>query len=923
MNRLPSVFFGIVFCLSIFYCGLLPAEDKYAPPASPRITYNFNAAWKFIKQDAPGAEKPDFDDSKWATVSTPHTYNDEDSFDEIIGGRSGEKTLYTGPACYRKHFRLPAEAEGRKVFIEFEGMRQAGRFFVNGKPVGIYENGVTPCGIDITDAVFFGDKENVLTVFVTNVMNYKEESSGTVFQWESKDFNPNYGGLNRNVWLHLTGKTYQTFPLYENLKTLGTYIYADDFDIPAKTATINVESQVRNESGGQQAVEFSAMVVDADGIARAVLKGDTYDMVDGETAVLKAGGQLAGARWWSPNDPYLYDVYSILSVDGKVVDVNKIQTGFRKTSFRGGAGKGSVYINDRFVYLKGYAQRSVDEWAAVGGAYPDWMHDYNIELIRAGNGNYIRWMHIAPKPQNVRACDRFGIVQICPAGDKEKDAEGRQWEQRVDVMRDTIIYYRNNPSILFWEAGNNGVSPAHMRQMVELRKELDPNGGRVMGCRTLTDKGTTNIAEFFEVMIGQAPETDALKKPTDMFRAFSQERRDLAPIIETEDFRDEAARRFWDDYSPPHFGFKPGPDDTYHWNSETFCLAAAGRYHDYYSQIITNTDPSRSKWSGYASIIFADSNQHGRQASSEVCRTSGKVDAVRLPKQAYFLHRVMQNDEPDIHIIGHWTYPAGTKKTMYVAGNHLDAVELFVNGASKGKVTEPTNGYIYAFKDIAFEPGTTKAVGIKINHSHRPLAGEGQGPLGSNRTSPLPLGEGQGVRASDNSSPLPLGESPRGYPGVRTAANDGKIVCEHELTTAGEPKALKLTAHTGPKGLLADGSDVAFIDFEVTDAQGRRCPTDESRVDFDLTGPAIWRGGYNSGIPGSTNNKYLSTECGINRVFIRSTLTPGTIKLKATREGLESAKVRIESLPIKIIDGLVSDPPQTLPGAAKKEILTE
>jgi beta-galactosidase len=873
-------FSGIIFCLLILFCGLSRAEDKFSPPASPRITYNFNAAWKFIKQDAPGAEKPDFDDSKWDTVSTPHTYNDVDSFDEIIG-RGGEKTLYMGPACYRKHFKLPTDARDRKVFIEFEGMRQAARFFINGKAMGIYENGVTPCGIDITDAVYFGDKENVLTVLITNVTNYQEESSGTVFQWESKDFNPNYGGLNRNVWLHITGKTYQTFPLYENLKTAGTYIYAADFNIPAKTVTINVESQVRNESGGQQAVDLSAVVVDAAGITRAVLKGETYDMVENETAVLKASGQLAGARWWDPADPYLYDVYIILTVDGNTVDVNKIRTGFRKTAFRGGAGKGGVYINDRLVYLKGYAQRSIDEWAAVGGAYPDWMHDYTADLIRSGNGNYMRWMHIAPKAQNVRACDRFGIVEICPAGDKEKDATGRQWEQRVEVMRDTIIYYRNHPSILIWEAGNNGVSPAHMQQMVDLRKELDPNGGRVMGCRTLNDPGTTNIAELFEVMIGQDPKTDALKKPSDQFRAFSQERRDLAPFIETEDFRDEAARRFWDDNSPPHFGFKPGPNDTYKWNSETFCLAAAGRYNDYYSQIITNSDPNRSKWSGYASIIFADSNQHGRQASSEVCRNSGKVDAVRLPKQIYFLHRVMQNEKPDIHVIGHWTYPADTKKTVYVAGNHLDAVELFANGVSKGKSSEPTNGYIYAFKDIPFEPGTIKAVGIKMPSIN----------------SPLPLEEGQGVRA--------------------TAAKDGVIVCEHELTTAGPPKALKLTAHTGPKGLLADGSDVAFIDFEVTDAQGRRCPTDEGRVDFEITGPAIWRGGYNSGIPGSTNNKYLNTECGINRVFIRSTLTPGTINLKATREGLQPAEIRIESSPVKIVDGLSLNLPQVLHAPAE------
>jgi beta-galactosidase len=98
---------------------------------------------------------------------------------------------------------------------------------------------------------------------------------------------------------------------------------------------------------------------------------------------------------------------------------------------------------------------------------------------------------------------------------------------------------------------------------------------------------------------------------------------------------------------------------------------------------------------------------------------------------------------------------------------------------------------------------------------------------------------------------------------------------------------------------------VIFYDVEVVDAQGRRCPTDEARVDFKVDGPAIWRGGYNSGKPGSVNNLYLDTECGINRVSIRSTLQPGTITLTATRDGLTPAAVKVESQPAAmIIEGL-------------------
>ena len=825
---------------------LIAAETAYTPPASPRATFNFNPGWQFICADVTNAEQAVFDDSKWTTVSAPHTFNDADTYDEIISHSGGEKHQYTGIAWYRKHFKLPADAKDGKVFLEFEGLKQAGRFWVNGKFAGKYENGVTPCGLDLTGFVNFGDADNVIAVQVDNSNDYVEEATGTGYEWMGRAFNPNYGGLNHDIWLHLTGKVYQTLPLYENLKTTGVYVYPSNFSAGNKSCAVNIEAQVRNESGDQQSITLSAVVVDADGKVCAKFQSDALDLVSGQTEVFTASGRLADAKFWSDTQPDLYDVYSMLTVNDQIVDVQKIKTGFRKAEFKGGAGTGGVYLNDKFVWLTGYAQRSTDEWAGLGQAYPDWLHAFNAELIRSTHANFIRWMHIAPQAVDVRACDQAGIVQVCPAGDKEKDVTGRQWEQRLEVMRDAIIYFRNSPSILFWEAGNNSITPEHLKQMVDLRKEFDPNGGRVLGCRTLNDTGSTPIAEYFGVMIGQDKRTDALTNRAELFRAFSLERRDRAPFIETEDFRDEAARRFWDDFSPPHFGFKKGPNDTYSWNSETFCLAAAERYHAYAINKISNPDPAHSKWAGYASIYWSDSNADGRQDSSEVCRVSGKVDSVRLPKQACYVYRVMQSESPDIHLIGHWNYPTNTVKTVYVAANHCDAVELFVNGKSLGQSGPPTNGYIFTFPEVKFAPGSIKAV----------------------------------------------------------ATRAGKVLCEDEIKTAGEPKKLRLTPHISPNGFQADGADVALFDVEVVDANGQRCPTDEARVDFKLAGPAIWRGGYNSGKINSVNNLWLDTECGVNRVAIRSTLQAGAITLTAARAGLEPAKIQIESRPVAIKAGL-------------------
>ena len=102
------------------------------------------------------------------------------------------------------------------------------------------------------------------------------------------------------------------------------------------------------------------------------------------------------------------------------------------------------------------------------------------------------------------------------------------------------------------------------------------------------------------------------------------------------------------------------------------------------------------------------------------------------------------------------------------------------------------------------------------------------------------------------------------------------------------------------------------------DAKGRRVPTDEAKVDFTVTGPVTWRGSLNAAKLESTNNLFLDTECGINRVAIRSTMNSGSIMVTATRKGLTSATVKIDSKPVEIIGGLTTVWPQTLPGWVAK-----
>ena len=242
----------LIFAVVVFVAQILFAQSKSAP-ASPRQKYNFNSNWRVFVGDAKGADSVAFDDSNWKSVSLPYAWNEDDAFRKSI------QDLPIGVAWYRKHFKIPASAADRKVFLEFEGIRHGGEFYLNGTFIGRHENGVMAFGFDITEKLQpTGD--NVLAVRVDNSWDYREKATNSTYEWNDKNFYANYGGINKNVFLHVTDKLYQTLPLYSTLGTTGVYVYAREFDISGRAATVTVESQVKNEYAKASTVQYRVVV---------------------------------------------------------------------------------------------------------------------------------------------------------------------------------------------------------------------------------------------------------------------------------------------------------------------------------------------------------------------------------------------------------------------------------------------------------------------------------------------------------------------------------------------------------------------------------------------------------------------------------------------------------------------------------------
>ncbi len=983
--------------------------DTYTAPESPAVTYNMNVDWKFkkasgtvyplakaqtsVEKDGKQFYEVEYDDSEWETVSVPHPINAEDTFDGAAMD-SGEQDYYRGFMFYRKHVTIPETDAGKKMFLEFEAVRQSVYLWVNGQMVGYYEAGIAPIGFDITDYVKVGE-DNVIAVATDNSASRGNNNDtretrpgstpgaadGNGYQWNTADFNEVQGGITGNVNMYVKNKIYQTLPLYNNLKTTGNYIYGSDYDIDAKSATINVKAELRNETDadadltlqvdvvgmdGKLAYTFSqegtaavpqgvkvtanealndaqlifaeyddnelvsavlgdkvTLAKDAEGVyevppsiasASGVVKTMVWDSLQGMkpmnasfapaeveishhlnmvptdayednpaatdispegVSYITASAKMTNMRFWSDKDPYLYTVYTILKdKDGKAIDVQKTVTGFRKVDYNINDG---LLINDKSTYLKGYAQRSTNEWAVIGTAN-DWLTDIDMQLLKESNGNHIRWMHVAPKPVEVRSTDKYGILVTCPAGDKEGDTDGRSWDQRVEAMRDAMIYFRNNPSVLFWEAGNNAVSAKHMQEMTDLKAKLDPNGGRFAGSRTISSVDQIKAAEYVGTMLNR----NAAAAKTSMQTAGGK----YMPIMETEYARDEAPRRVWDDFSPPDYDYKNwylnGADkndgyDMWDETSEDFARINASAYNEFWAGRVGGG--GSELYAGAAIMVWSDSNMHNRNTHSENCRTSGKVDPVRIKKEAFYALQAVQSDEPAVHIVGHWSYPEyikgdrekgnywyedrtlkqgdpvhyepngnflqrdPTKKNVYVIGSpDISKVELYIDGALKKTNTRPENNFVYKFTEIDVTQGDEVSV---------------------------------------------------------KAYNDSEImVAEDSIKRTGDAESIRLTPVMGPDGLIADGSDVMYFDVEVVDENGNVCPLDYSRLDLELSGNGVLLGGYTSGVGSlnTTHQNYTYAECGRNRIFVRSTRDAGKITLKVSNDKLGSKEASVDSV---------------------------
>ena len=425
-----------------------PTERLDAKFLKSRIKLRIDEAWKVQTGNISGAEATAFDDAAWATTSVPH-----DMSITLVSTTNSDPGVI---GWYRKHFTLPAGFAGKKVIVQFDGVYQDSKIYLNGTRVGGQRFGYVSFYCDLTPYLK-ATGDNVLAVFVDNETSRRSHFySGT--------------GIFRHVWLIATDMVY--------VKNWGTAVTTPK--VSAARSQIKVQTDVVNDLATGQARTLETTIYDEDGKALKTVKTPiTINAKSINTCVQTLS--LSKCKLWSPATPVRYFAYSRILNNSTPTDDYVSPFGIRELKFTASDG---FTINGVPMKLKGVCIHHT--LVPAGAAVADVMWERTIKELLASGCTCIRTSHNPQSQEFYDYCDQSGMMVMDEWCDKWWQTNAGSFYADFDQVwqKDLTSFIerdRNHPSIVMWSLGNEVIAaakvpayiPNTLKMLVPFARQLD------------------------------------------------------------------------------------------------------------------------------------------------------------------------------------------------------------------------------------------------------------------------------------------------------------------------------------------------------------------------------------------------------------------------------------------------------------------
>jgi beta-galactosidase len=445
-------------------------DDYMALSVKSPYYLSLDGVWKFYWTQRPADKPKDFykegyNVSNWKNIRVPGNW-------EIQGFGTPIYTNATYPypanppyidhkdnpvGCYVRTFSLPANWDGRRVYLHFESSLAAMYVWINGKYVGYSQGTKVPAEFDITDQLKRGDNSIAIEGYRWSDGSYLEDQDF----WR-------LSGFDRSIYLYSTAQ----------VRILDFEAKAD-LDKNYKNGLFSLDLTLENHSGADQKTITEVKLLDDKG--KTVWSKNLPLTVHKSDAIRHtiAAEKVASPKLWSNETPNLYFlVLTLKDASGKIIETTGTKIGFRKVEIK----NAQLLVNGKPILVRGV---NLHEHHPYFGHAQTWqMMTTDIQRMKENNINAVRTSHYPQSTLWYRLCDYYGIFIVDEANIESHGlgygprnvANFPEWrEAHFDRVRRMLERDKNHPCVIVWSMGNECSNGTVFPEIYAWLKERDPS----------------------------------------------------------------------------------------------------------------------------------------------------------------------------------------------------------------------------------------------------------------------------------------------------------------------------------------------------------------------------------------------------------------------------------------------------------------
>ncbi|WP_440897487.1 glycoside hydrolase family 2 protein [Amphibacillus sp. Q70] len=414
---------------------------------------SLNGQWEFCFDDMnQGIDDNWFKNRQFdKVINVPFTYQSK------LSGI--EDQSFHGMVWYKRKIHLKKDSQETTI-IHFEGVDYEMILWVNGSYVGKHIGGNSSFEFDMSK--FIVDGENEIVVCVKDYLEDMTIPRGKQYWKEQAEvmWFTQMTGIWRDVWIEQVN--------YTHIKSLRI---TPDIDLKE----VRIELEIKNLNFNLKSKLKTIVTFDGEVVT------EEYRRINEKKIFLSIAlndfNDHGLGRWWSPEQPNLYDISFELIENDSVIDKVDSYFGMRKVSIE----DSKFCLNNRPYFLKlvldqGYFPESILSSPSIEHLKKD------IELTKQMGFNGVRKHMMSSDPKYLYLCDKLGLLvwgEMASAYDYSEDYAYRM----IDEWKDIIKRDYNHPSIVTWVPINEswGVpniyysskEQNHVQSLYHLTKSVD------------------------------------------------------------------------------------------------------------------------------------------------------------------------------------------------------------------------------------------------------------------------------------------------------------------------------------------------------------------------------------------------------------------------------------------------------------------